>query len=313
MEGFSLVIALLVFAGAIAAVSVRIVPQGYNYTLLRFGKYESTLKPGINFILPVINSIGTKISMMEQVTDVPPQMVITRDNASVHADGVMYYQILDAAKASFEVANLETALLNLTMTNIRTVMGSMDLDELLSKRDEINRHLLTTVDAATTPWGVKITRIELLNIEPPEDLVNSMARQLKAERDRRATILVAEGDKQAVILRAEGDLAAARMEAEARERLAEAEANATRMVSDAVAAGDVQALNYFVAEKYVAAFTELAKSPNQKTILLPFEASAPLASLGGIAELVKSAFNKEEAGGPEGNGGGGTRRGPWKS
>lgn len=300
------IIALLVFALVILAKSVIIVPQGYNYTLLRLGKYQGTLKPGMQIVWPIIYSIGSKLSVMEQVVDVPPQMVITKDNASVHADGVLYFQVLDAAKASYEVMNLQTALLNLTMTNIRTVMGSMDLDELLSKRDQINHQLLTTVDSATVPWGVKVTRIELLNIEPPRDLVDSMARQLKAERERRATILEAEGEKSAAVLRAEGerraailqaegDLAAAKMDAEARERLAQAEAEATKMVSEAVAAGDVQALNYFVAQKYVEVFKELAASGNQKTILLPYEASAPLSALGGIAELVKEAADKRSS------------------
>jgi regulator of protease activity HflC (stomatin/prohibitin superfamily) len=288
-------LAIVVLVIVVLAKYIRIVPQGMNYTILNFGKYERTAAPGLTFLTPIVQSIGSKVNMMEQVVDVPPQMVITRDNASVHADGVLYYQVTDAAKATYNVANLRIALLNLTMTNIRTVMGSMDLDELLSKRDEINHHLMRTVHDATEAWGVKVTRIELLNIEPPRDLVDSMARQLKAERDKRATILTSEGDKQAAILRAEGELQAARLQAEARERLAQAEANATRSVSEAVASGNIQALNYFVAQKYIEALHAFASSPNQKTLLLPVEASAAIGSLAGIAELVKESAAKSGA------------------
>src|SRR6187551_571937 len=306
LDGFSIaliglgILALLVlFAGA------KQVPQGYNFTIERFGKYTRTLKPGLNLILPFVDGIGRKINMMEQVLDVPHQEVITRDNASVTANGVTFYQILDAPAAAYEVNNLQNAILNLTMTNIRTVMGSMDLDELLSNRDQINAKLLQVVDAATEAWGVKVTRIEIKDISPPRDLVDAMARQMKAEREKRANILDAEGfrqaailkadgEKQSAILEAEGKKEAAFREAEARERLAEAEAKATTMVSQAIAGGDVNALNYFVANNYVDALKEMAKSPNQKTLLLPMEATGILGSLAGIAELAKSSLATQQ-------------------
>ena len=281
--------------------TVRMVPQGFEWTVERFGKYTHTMDPGLHFLFPVVQSVGRKVNVMEQVLDVPSQDVITRDNAVVKVDGVVFFHILDAAKAAYEVSNLEQAIIALVMTNIRTAIGSMDLDESLSKRDEINAKLLDIVDLATTPWGVKVNRIELRDIQPPRDLVEAMARQMKAEREKRATILEAEGERQSEILRAEGEKAgavlqaegrkeAAFREAEARERLAEAEARATQMVSDAIGKGDVQAINYFIAQKYIEAFKELAKAPNQKFVLMPMESSGVLGSLGGIAEIAKSAL-----------------------
>ncbi|TQV62708.1 MAG: SPFH/Band 7/PHB domain protein [Halothiobacillaceae bacterium] len=284
---------------------VKTVPQGMEYTVERFGRYMRTLPPGLSLIIPFIDRVGRKLNMMEQVLDVPSQEVITQDNAMVKADGVVFFQVLDAPKAAYEVHNLEYAILNLTMTNIRTVMGSMALDELLSKRDEINARLLMVVDEATSPWGVKITRIEIKDITPPRDLVDSMARQMKAEREKRANILEAEGfrqaailkaqgDKEAQILKAEGEKEAAFREAEARERLAQAEAVATQTVSAAIAGGNVQAINYFVATKYIEAFKAVATAPNQKVIMLPIEASGILGSLEGIGELARETFMKDK-------------------
>lgn len=283
---------------------VQTVKQGYEYTVERFGRYRRTLPPGLHIIIPYIDRIGYKINMMERVTDVPSQDVITKDNAVVRVDGVVFFQVLDAAKAAYEVSGLEHAILNLTMTNVRTVLGAMDLDESLSKRDEINSRLLVVVDEATTPWGVKVTRIEIKDISPPKDLVDAMARQMKAEREKRAAILEAEGLRQSEILRAEGEKQGAILEAEgrreaafrdaeARERLAEAEAKATQMVSEAIAKGDVQAINYFVAQKYVEALQNIGVANNQKVIFLPFEASSVLSSIGGIGELAKAAFAKQ--------------------
>jgi regulator of protease activity HflC (stomatin/prohibitin superfamily) len=303
--GFALfVIFLLILSLLLVVLGVKFVPQGTEYTVERFGKYIMTLRPGLNIIIPVIDQIGAKLNMMEQVVDVPSQEVITKDNAMIRVDGVVFFQVIDAARAAYEVSQLQVAIMQLTMTNIRTVMGSMDLDELLSKRDEINMRLLTVVDDATTPWGIKVTRIEIKDIAPPQDLVDSMARQMKAERDKRAAILEAEGLRQAAILRAEGEKQATVLEAEgrkeaafrnaeARERQAEAEARATIVVSEAIAKGDLQAVNYFVAQKYVDALQQIAMSDNSKLILMPLEASNVIGAVAGIAELTRAAFKKE--------------------
>lgn len=299
-------IVMVLFVLAVIYSGVVVVPQGYNYTIERFGRYTKTLKPGLSLITPFIDQIGHKVNMMERVLDVPSQEVITKDNAMVKVDGVNFFQVLDAAQSSYEVNYLENAILNLTMTNIRTVMGSMDLDQLLSNRDEINARLLHIVDEATNPWGVKVTRIEIKDIAPPTDLVDSMARQMKAERLKRAAILESEGERQSEILRAEGEKQAAVLEAEgrkeaafrdaeARERQAEAEAKATQMVSDAIASGDVQAVNYFVATKYVEALKDIASSPNQKVLMMPLEASSVIGSVAGIAELAKEAFSESKS------------------
>ncbi len=304
LEGFSaFVVALAILAIILVFLGVKSVPQGMEYTVERFGRYTETMTPGLNFIVPIVDRIGRKINMMETVLDVPSQEIITKDNAIVRVDGVVFYQVLDAAKAAYEVNQLEFAILNLTMTNLRTVMGSMDLDELLSKRDEINARLLLVVDEATTPWGVKVIRIEIKDISPPKDLVDSMARQMKAERDKRATILTAEGErqgailaaegkKQAVILEAEGRKESAYRDAEARERLAQAEARATLMVSEAIGKGSVQAINYFVAQKYVEAIAKLATAPNQKVLLMPLDTSGLVGTLAGVAELAQEALSK---------------------
>jgi regulator of protease activity HflC (stomatin/prohibitin superfamily) len=320
MDGFSIfVLVILIIAIATVFAGVKTVPQGYHYTVERFRRYTTTMTSGLNFIVPFIDRIGAKVNMMEQVIDVPTQEVITKDNATVAVDGVAFYQVFDAARASYEITNLNRAIQNLIMTNIRTVMGSMDLDMLLSHRDEINDRLLKVVDAASSAWGVKITRVEIKDIVPPADLVASMGRQMKAEREKRAVILEAEGQRQSEILRAEGEKQsqileaegrreAAFRDAEARERLAEADAKATTVLSQAVAGGQNAALNYYIAEKYVKAMEEFARSPNQKVFMLPYEATAILGSLGGIAELSKSVFGSDA--GPTG---GSSPTGPRRS
>ena len=304
VTGFTIVaIALALFIVITLLMGVRQVPQGYVYTVERFSRFHKVLTPGLGLIVPWIDRIGRKLNMMEQVLDVPSQEVITRDNASITVDGVIFYSVLDAARASYEVTNLEVALLNLVMTNIRTVMGSMDLDQLLSHRDEINVRLLQVVDAAAAPWGVKTNRIEIKDIVPPKDLIASMGRQMKAEREKRASVLEAEGQRQAEILRAEGRKQAlvldaegrkeaAFRDAEARERQAQAEAAATGLVSKAIAEGDLAALNYFIAEKYVHAIETLAKAPNQKTLLMPLDFSGLAGTLAGIAEIAQSAVGE---------------------
>ncbi|MGN6585615.1 MAG: SPFH domain-containing protein [Rhizobiaceae bacterium] len=282
-----ILVVLFLFAG------IKTVPQGYNYTVERFGRYTKSLSPGLSLIIPFIDRIGAKMNMMEQVLDVPSQEIITRDNAIVGVDGVAFYQVLNAAQAAYQVAGLENAILNLTMTNIRTVMGSMDLDELLSNRDAINERLLRVVDQAAHPWGIKVTRIEIKDINPPANLVDSMARQMMAERMKRAQILEAEGKKQAQILEAEGRREAAFRDAEARERAAEAEARATQVVSEAISKGDVQALNYFVAQKYTEALARIGSSANNKVVLMPLEASSLVGSLGGIGAIAKEVFGND--------------------
>lgn len=310
MEGLTVIAVVLLVLVVVTIFKWMIfVPQGNEYTVERFGKYTKSLRPGLNFIVPFIDKIGVKMNMMEQVMDVPSQEVITRDNAMVTVDGVVFFQVLDSAKAAYEVRQLQLATLNLVMTNIRTVMGSMDLDELLSRRDDINARLLNVVDEATTPWGVKVTRIEIKDIAPPRDLVDAMARQMKAEREKRATILEAEGERQSEILRAEGEKQAAILEAEgrkeaafrdaeAREREAQAEASATKMVSEAIASGNVQAVNYFVAQEYIGALKQIATSPNQKLLMMPLEAGSIIGAIGGIGELAKEAMSDRDDGAP---------------
>lgn len=308
MGGFGVfVFVLFIFAVLLVYMSVKSVPQGSEFTIERFGKYTTTLTPGLNIIVPIIDRVGSRMNMREQVVDVPSQEIITKDNAMVRVDGVVFYQVIDAAKAAYEVSELGRAILNLVMTNIRTVMGSMEMDELLSKRDEINGRLLMVVDEATTPWGIKVTRIEIKDIAPPKDLVEAMSQQMKADRLKRAAILEAEGARQSEILRAEGEKQAAILEAEgrkesayrdaeARERLAEAEARATLVVSEAIAKGDIQAVNYFVAQKYIESLKSIASANNSKLILMPLEASCVIGAIGGIAELAKQTIKSEQQG-----------------
>ena len=299
MGAFFLVVAVLAVVFVFAGVTV--VRQGYQYTIERFGRFTFVARPGLNLIVPFFDRVGRKVNMMEQVLDIPGQEIITRDNAMVSVDGVVFFQVLDAAKAAYEVSDLYLAIMQLTTTNLRTVMGSMDLDETLSKRDEINARLLSVVDHATIAWGIKITRVEVKDIRPPADIVNAMGRQMKAEREKRAVILEAEGSRAAEILRAEGEKQgqilqaegrreAAFRDAEAREREAEAEAKATQMVSDAIASGNAQAINYFIAQKYVDAVSGFATSPNAKTILFPVEATQLIGTLGGIGEIARQAL-----------------------
>jgi regulator of protease activity HflC (stomatin/prohibitin superfamily) len=295
---FLALVVLALFSG------IKTVPQGYHWTVERFGKYTKTLQSGLNPIIPFIDRIGRKVNIMEQVIDIPQQDVISKDNASVTVDGIAFFQVFDAAKASYEVADLHQAIIALTMTNIRSVVGGMDLDQMLSHRDEINERLLRVVDAAVSPWGVKVNRIEIKDIVPPADLVAAMARQMKAEREKRAEILMAEGQRHSAILKAEGEKQsqlleaegrreAAFRDAEARERSAQAEAKATEMVSEAVAQGNIAAINYFIADKYLTAFGQFASSPNQKILILPFEATSVLGSLAGIGEIVKATFGDQ--------------------
>jgi regulator of protease activity HflC (stomatin/prohibitin superfamily) len=292
-------IAFLILALVIVLGAIKIVPQGREYTVERFGRYTRTLKPGISFLTPFVEGVGRRINMMEQVLDVPRQDVITKDNVSVQVDAIVFIQVMDAAAAAYRVTNLDYAITQLTMTNLRTVVGNMELDEVLSQRDQINTRLLDVIDQATSPWGVKVARIEIKDLQPPPDITNAMARQMKAERERRAVITeadgekqaaitVAEGAKQAAILQAEGRREAAFRDAEARERAAGAEAEATKLVSDAIASGDVNAINYFVALKYVEAFAKLAESPQQKTVIVPADMGSLVGSIAGIGELVKS-------------------------
>jgi regulator of protease activity HflC (stomatin/prohibitin superfamily) len=303
LSGFDIFLFFLVLVTFLALWSaVKVVPQGFNFTVERVGRYTRTLSPGLHLLIPFIDAVRNRMNMKEQVLEIPRQDVITRDNAMVSVDGVAFFQVLEAPKAAYQVDNLEIAITNLTLTNIRTVMGSMDLDDLLSNRDAINARLLAIMDHATQPWGTKVTRIEIKDITPPRDLIDSMARQMKAEREKRAQVLEAEGEKQSKILKAEGEKQSAILsaegrkesayrDAEARERAAQAEAKATQMVSEAIASGNVQAINYFVANNYVEALKQLAKSPNQKILMMPLDTSSVIGSLAGLAEITKEAFN----------------------
>ena len=316
-----IIAALVVLVILFLMSGIKIVRQGYHYTIEHFGRFTAVAHPGFNFYMPFFYRVGRRVNMMEQVLDIPGQEIITKDNAMVSTDGVVFFQVLDAAKAAYEVSDLYVAIMQLTTTNLRTVMGSMDLDETLSKRDEINARLLSVVDQATESWGVKITRVEIKDIRPPADIVNAMGRQMKAEREKRAVILEAEGSRASAILRAEGEKQsqileaegrreAAFRDAEARERAAEAEAKATQMVSDAIAGGNTQAINYFVAQKYIEAVSNFATSPNAKTILFPVEATQLIGTLGGIGELARDALGGDR--GPDASPPAPRRRGPFE-
>jgi regulator of protease activity HflC (stomatin/prohibitin superfamily) len=296
----AIAVVFVILALSVIMASIKIVPQGFEFTVQRFGRYTHTIKPGITILTPFVEGIGRKINMMEQVLSVPSQEVITKDNVGVKVDAIIFIVVMDAAAAAYRVAQLDVAITQLVMTNLRTVVGSMELDEVLSQRDQINSRLLGVIDAATGPWGVKVARIEIKDLSPPPDITNAMARQMKAERERRAVITEADGEKQAQIARAEGSKQAAILQAEgrreaafrdaeARERAAQAEATATKLVSDAIEAGSVNAINYFVAQKYVEAFGKLADSPQQKTVIVPAEMSALVGAIGGIQELVTGA------------------------
>ncbi|WP_018998190.1 SPFH domain-containing protein [Hirschia maritima] len=323
MEGYSIVaIVGIVFAVFVVMSAVQVVPQGHMYTVERFGRYTTTLSPGLSFIVPFFDRIGHKVNMMETVLDVPQQEVITKDNAMVSCDAVVFTQVVDAVPASYEVNDLHRAITNLALTNIRTVVGSMDLDEVLSNRDDINARLLSVIDAATNPWGVKVTRIEIADLSPPADITEAMARQMKAERIKRAEILQAEGDKQSAILRAEGEKQSAVLQAEgrkeaafrdaeAREREAEAEAKATKDVSEAIAAGDVNAVNYFLGQEYIQAFKALASSDQQRTVIVPAEFAGIAGAIEGITSLTGTKPTKGDKGGSGGNGGSGSSS-PWE-
>jgi regulator of protease activity HflC (stomatin/prohibitin superfamily) len=315
MMGFAVAGVLVVLALVVALSAIKIVPQGFEFTVERFGRYTRTLKPGITILTPFIESIGRKMSLMEQVLDVPQQEVITKDNVTVQVDAIVFTQVMDAAAAAYRVQNLPYAISQLTMTNLRTVVGAMELDEVLSQRDHINSRLLTVIDEATSPWGVKCTRIEIKDLQPPPDITNAMARQMKAERERRAVITEADGEKQAAIARAEGSKQSAILEAEgrreaafrdaeARERSARAEATATELVSNAIAKGDVNAINYFVAQKYVEAFGKLAESPQQKTVIVPADMASLVGAIAGVGELVKTAQAENTAPPPKPRSGG---------
>jgi regulator of protease activity HflC (stomatin/prohibitin superfamily) len=301
--GFTVVVVIVVLALVIALGTIKIVPQGREFTVERFGRYTRTLKPGISFLTPFIEAVGRRMNLMEQVLDVQRQEVITKDNVTVQVDAIVFIQVMDAANAAYRVDNLPYAITQLTMTNLRTVVGSMELDEVLSQRDHINSRLLTVIDEATSPWGVKVTRIEIKDLQPPPDITNAMARQMKAERERRAVITEADGEKQAAIARAEGSKQSAILQAEgrreaafrdaeARERAAQAEATATELVSNAIAKGDVNAINYFIAQKYVEAFAKLAESPQQKTVIVPADMAALVGSIAGVSELIRSGDSR---------------------
>lgn len=299
IDGFLVfVIVATVLIVGLLLLSAKVVPQGFEYTVERFGRWRTTLQPGLHFIVPVVDSIGRNINVMETVLNIPSQSVITRDNAEVEVDAVVFYRVIDAAKAAYQVDNLEAAIENLAMTNIRTVLGSLEMDQALSEREAMNRKLLSVIDEATSTWGVQVRRVEIRDISPPQNLVAAMSRQMEAERHRRAEVTLAEGKKAAAILEAEGRREAAFRDAEARERSAEAEAKSTQLVSDAVQAGDSQALQYFVGQQYMEALKAFAGSSNQKVLLMPLETTGVLGSLAGVAELLRDSLTTDETGAP---------------